>query len=52
MSDKEKKVAETETKADKAVKAKKPAKEKKPNKLKEAWYKCAYAKGIYTSWIR
>ena len=34
MSDKEKKVAESETKAKKSVKVKK---EKKPNKLKEAW---------------
>ena len=37
MSDKEKKVAESETKAKKTVKAQKSVKEKKPNKLKEAW---------------
>ena len=37
MSDKEKKVAETETKATKAQKSAKEKKEKKPNKIKEAW---------------
>jgi len=37
MSDKEKKVAEAETKSKKPVKEKKEKKEKKPNKLKEAW---------------